>query len=180
MFATRKTLYGMVTAATLSLMLVGPAMAQSETTATVTGGDLDITIPVAGDFEEAFITGADQTTEASLGTFNVSDLTGTGDGWAIQAQATQFDGASHDLPLGSLSMSQPGVTSLGTDSPDPDIEVGPYVIDAVTAVPLAAAGANEGMGVYTFGATDLTLALDAAVFEDAYDSTVTISLVSAP
>ena len=43
-------LYGVVTAAVLSLLLVGPALASSDTTATVTSGALSITNPLAATF----------------------------------------------------------------------------------------------------------------------------------
>lgn len=179
-FATRKSLYGMVTAAALSLLIAGPAMAQDGTTATVNGGSLTITTPAAADFADRDITGADQTTTAALAVFSVSDFTGTGDGWSISAEADQFTGVGHDLAVGSLTMSQPTVAPNGTTSPDPEIVTGPYLLDGGSAVPFADAAIDEGMGTYDFSATTLTLALPADVFAGAYDSTVTVSIVSAP
>ena len=42
------------------------------------------------------------------------------------------------------------------------------------------AATGTGMGTYLFAATTLTLALPADVYADAYASTITISVVSAP
>ena len=70
----KSSLFSMVTAAALSLLLVGPALAADGTSATVTGGELTITNPAAADFADRSITGAAQTTTAALATFSVSDL----------------------------------------------------------------------------------------------------------
>jgi hypothetical protein len=157
------------------------AFAADGTTATVTGGSLSITNPLAADFAGRSITGADQTTTAGLAVFSVSDLTGSGAGWNVTAQASNFNGVTHNLAAGSLSMSQPTVASPGTTSPDPTITTGPYVIDSVDgAVSFASAALDEGMGTYNFSATTLTLALPADVYADAYASTVTIDVVTAP
>ncbi len=176
----KSPLFGMVTAAVLSLLLVGPAMAADGTTATVTGGGLTITNLLVADFAGRSITGAEQTTTAALAAFRVSDLRGSGLGWQVSAAATNFDGASHDLEAGSLSMSVPTVAANGTDSTVPGITAGPYVIDSGSAVSFSNAAVDEGMGTYDFSATTLTLALPADVFADVYASTVTISVVTAP
>lgn len=180
----KSPLFGMVTAAALSLLLVGPAMAQDGTTATVTGGELTITTPLAADFVGRAITGVSQTTTAALATFSVSDLRGSGVGWGVTAQASNFNGTggnTHNLAAGSLSLSQPTVTANGTTSTAPGI-VGsvPYVIDSGSAVRVATAALGNGMGIYDFSATTMTLTLPADVFAGAYGSTVTVSAVAAP
>lgn len=173
----------MVAAGALSLLLVAPALAQDVTTATVTGGSLTITNPAAGDFT-ASITGVDQTVDTSLATFSVSDLTGTGAGWNVTAEATQFDNGDAVTPrtlgVGSLQLSAPTATADGTTSTGPAITAGPYTIDNGAAVKIASAAVNEGMGTYDFSATTLSLSLPDDVFADAYTSTVTLSAVSAP
>ena len=45
---------------------------------------------------------------------------------------------------------------------------------------IASAATDEGMGKFDFSATTLTLALPADVYADTYNSTITISVVSAP
>lgn len=172
---------GLVGAAALSLTMAAPAFAADDTTATVTGGSLSISEPLVADFAGRSVTGVAQTTTAALDAFSVSDLRGSGAGWHVTAQATEFDGAigTNVLAAGSLSMGQPSVASPDTTSADPTIAAGPYVIDN-GAVPIASAALNAGMGEYDFAETILTLALPANVFADAYTSIVTISVVTAP
>ncbi|HUR24377.1 MAG TPA: WxL domain-containing protein [Acidimicrobiales bacterium] len=178
---TKRLAIGTVAAGTLLATAFAPgAFASDGTTATVTGGSLSITNPLAADFAGRSITGVAQTTTAALATFSVSDLTGSGAGWNVTAQASTFTGVSHNLAASSLSMSQPTVASPDTTSADPTIATGPYTIDSGSAVSVASADLLEGMGKYDFSATTLTLSLPADVFADAYASTVTISVVSAP
>jgi hypothetical protein len=172
-----------VTTVAAGTMLAGafaPAFASDGTSATVTGGSLTIDNAVAGDFAARSITGVAQSTTASLGAFSVADLTGTGAGWNVTAQASQFDNGDHDLATGSLTMSAPTVASPDTLSADPSITAGPYTIDAGSAVKIASAAVDTGMGEYDFSATTLTLALPADVYAGTYTSTVTISVISAP
>lgn len=142
-------------------------------------GTVSITNPAATNFAPTTITGLAQTTTATLASFSVNDLTGTGAGWHVTAQASTFTGAAHDLVPSSLSMSQPSVAANGTASPLPTVVSGPYTIDN-GAVQVASAAVNRGMGTYDFGATTLTLSLPGHVFADVYTSTVTISVTSAP
>jgi hypothetical protein len=175
----RRSVFGMVAAAGLSLLLAVPALAQEATIASVIGGSLSVTTPAAADFEEKTITGVDQTTTAALAAFSVSDLRGLGLGWHVTAAATTFTAGAHSLAAGSLSMTQPTVASPGTLSPDPTVASGPYIIDG-GAVEIASAALLAGMGVYNFGATTLTLSLPADVYAGNYASTVTISVVAGP
>lgn len=148
-------------------------------TSCLTAGPLSVTPAPAGDFASRGITGVAQTTTATLDAFSVSDPRGTGAGWYVTAHATRFTGAAlRQLATGSLSMSAPGVTPLGSSSPT--VALGPYTIDGGSPVSIAAAAAGAGMGTYLFAATTLTLALPADVYAGAYASTITISVVSAP
>lgn len=170
---------GALAFAALALM-TSAAFASDGTTATVTGGSLGITNPSAANFS-ATIEGAAQDVDAALATFTVSDLTGTGAGWHVTAQASRFTSTTpRSLATGSLKMSQPTVQANGTTSSDPTIATGPYTIDNGSAVQIASADTDEGMGIYDFSATTLTLSLPANVYADAYASTVTISVVTAP
>jgi type VI secretion system secreted protein VgrG len=153
-----------------------PATTTSTTTSTT--GVLSITPAPAGDFASSSVTGVAQTTTAILDAFSVSDPRGTGAGWHVTAHATRFTGPSRQLAPGSLSMSAPGVTPLGSSSPT--VAGGPFIIDGDAAASIATAAPNAGMGTYLFAATTLTLALPADVYADAYVSTITISVVSGP
>ena len=175
-----RTAIAFVLAAGLAMTGSMSAFAQDGTTATVTGGSLSITDPLAADFAGRGITGVAQTTTAALAAFSVSDLTGSGAGWNVTAQAATFTGASKSLAAGSLSLSQPTVASPDTTSADPTIATGPYTIDSGSAVSIASAAMDAGMGTYNFSATTMTLALPADVFADVYASTVTVSVITAP
>ena len=120
-----------------------PAFADDGTSATVTAGALTITNPTAADFVGKDVTGVDQTTTAALNTFSVSDLTGSGAGWNVTAQASQFTGTSHNLAVGSLKLSAPTVAADGTTSAVPSITGGPYTIDSGSAVKIASAGTDK-------------------------------------
>jgi hypothetical protein len=157
-----------------------PTLASDGTQVVITGGSLTITNPSASDFNAVTLNGTDQTTTANLATFSVTDATGTGAGWHVTAQASQFTGSGHTLDEGSLLMSEPTVSANGTGSPAPSIAPGPYTIDSASAAQIASAATDEGMGQYDFSATTLTLAVPADTYADTYNSTVTISVITAP
>lgn len=157
------------------------ALAEDVTTATVTGGagGLSITNVPVGDFVARSITGTVQTTTAGMDAFSVSDVTGTGAGWHVLAQASPFTTGTKTLAAGSLSTPALTVASPLTDSADPTMVTGTYVLDN-GPLQIASAALDTGMGTYDFSASTLTLALPADVFAGAYASTVTISAVTAP
>jgi len=137
-----------------------------------------ITNPLVANFAGVTLNGANQTTTATLDSFVVSDLRGTGVGWHVTAQAAQFTGpVGHPLTLGSLKMSAPTVAGPGTL---PTVVVGPYIIDLAGPFQIASAAASTGLGAYIFSATTLTLAIPAYAYAGTYTSAVTISVVSAP
>ena len=177
--ATRKTLYGMVTAVALSAMLVVPAMAQDTTTAVVTAGTLSITAAVPVDnFVGRNITGAAQTTTATMDPYTVSDLRGSGAGWHVTGVASTFTATGATLAPGSLKTAAFTVESNDTTSPDPT-NLGIKTLDA-GAVTLASAATNAGMGNYNFAANEFTLTLPADVKAGGYVSTLTVSVTTAP
>ncbi|MEA2582257.1 MAG: hypothetical protein QOF33_342 [Thermomicrobiales bacterium] len=176
---TKRRALTFVGAAALSLTMVVPALAADATTATVTGGALSITNPLVADFAGRGITGVAQTTTAALDTFSVSDLTGTGAGWHVIAQASTFTTGTKTLAVGSLSTPALTATANGTTSAGPTMAAGPYTLDN-GPLQIASAALTAGMGTYDFSASTLTLALPADVFAGAYASTVTISVVTAP
>jgi hypothetical protein len=164
-------------------MAAPAAFAEDWTTASVIGAQsVTITAPNVSLFEDTFVTGQAQDTTADLDVFSVSDLTGTGAGWAVTVMADQFIGTvnNHELAAGTLLMSEPTVAAEeGNDSPPPSIETGPYTIDN-GAVMIAAAVPDEGMGTYDFSDTLLTLSLPSNVYADLYVSYVTFDLIAAP
>jgi hypothetical protein len=154
------------------------------TTAVLTGGTLTLTTPTVSDFTGVTLNGAAQTTTASLGTFTATDARGTGVGWNVTVQATQFTSTDHTLALHSISMSAPSVAQIdSTSGTVPSITSGQYLIDG-SAVKIATAAADgTGMGSYRFNASTpstLTLSIPANAYAGTYTSTVTVSVISGP
>jgi hypothetical protein len=152
------------------------------TTAVLNGGTLAVTTPTVGDFTGVTLNGSAQSTTASMGTFNVIDARGTGVGWNVTVQATQFTMSGHTLPMDSISMPAPTVAKIAATSGNtPSITTGPYLIDDASAVKITSAAADgTGMGSYTFTPGALTLSIPANAYAGTYTSTVTVSVVTGP
>jgi hypothetical protein len=173
------------------------AIAADATGVTVTGGTLSITVdPVVGDFTGVTLDGTAKTTTATFAGFEVNDARGSGAGWNVTVQGTQFAEYDSTLNAGagglvtggktlapnSLSLAVPTVAPDGTTSTRPAITDGPYTIDAASAVKIASAAADTGMGKYDFtqAATPLTLSIPSTAYAKTYRSTVTVSTVTGP
>lgn len=192
MFERRKRhpLLGMVGAAALSLLLVTPAVAADDlsasatTTATVKPGFRTIGDPTGTtSFDDVTITGLAQTTTATLGGFTVADLTGTGAGWQVSVEASQFKNVDtgNTLTTGSLTMARPNAEAQeGVTSTAPSIlPTGSSVIDN-GPIEIASAAVDEGMGTYDFDPAGLTLSLPGDVKADTYTSTISLTLAVGP
>jgi hypothetical protein len=180
-----------VAASTVFAAAQTPAFAVDDSNVVVTGGSLSITAPAVGDLTGVTLDGTAKTTTATLAAFSATDARGSGAGWNITVQATQF--AEHNgttyvasgktLPTSSLSMPAPTVAkSDGTSSAVPSITAGPYAIDAASAVKIASAAADgTGMGSYSFTqGGSLSLSVPASAYAKTYRSDVTVSVVTGP
>lgn len=174
----------------VSALFAGVASAATDpTNVTLTGGSWSMTSMTVGDFAGVVLSGAAIEDHATASGFRVTDARGTGAGWNITVQATQFrewvnadyvtDGKT--LAAGSLSMPEPTVLANGTDSPVPGIVSGPYIIDAGSAAKISSAALNAGMGKYDYTQeAGLTLSIPANAHAATYRSEVTISVVAGP
>lgn len=177
----RSPLFGMVTAAALSLLLVGPALAETtSTTVSVTGGTRTLSVPATTTaFTAVEINGTSQPTTTALD-FTVSDFTGTGAGWAVTASATQFAGsgtaAGKTLPVNSLSLSASAVTPQDDAVAGPTGAAAANLDDSTDKTISSADGAtDQGMGEYDHSGT-LTLTVPGNVFAGSYSSTITLTV----
>jgi hypothetical protein len=180
----------------------GAFAAGGSTTLTITAGTLTLSGAAPGTFT-ASLTGSDQQVYSTLGTFTGADLTGTGAGWNITFQATQFSctngtdsgcpSGGDSLPTGSLLIAPPTVachalTSCVGRAAKPSISIASNsAVDGGSAVKVASAATNAGMGTYDFtpgntnGAnTGLQLAIPSYAYATTYHSTLTVSIVSGP
>lgn len=184
-----------VMAAALAVMVSAMALPAAASDVSVTGGSLAFTAtPAAANFAAVTLDGTAKTTTASVAAFEVNDARGTGAGWNVTVQATQmkewdatlaagaggYAASGKTLPTSSLALSAPTVSADGTTSTAPSVTAGPYIIDAGSAVKIASAAADTGMGKFDFSATTLTLSVPASAYAKTYRSDVTVSLNTGP
>lgn len=173
---------------------------------TTAGTGLTVTGAAPGTLAAVTLNGQVQTQFTTLGSYTALDSTGTGSGWNVTFQATQFtctagSGANkcpaggNSLPVGSLTMAPPTVacdaaSSCGGQAATPTVSIAANTgIDVATAVKVASAATNTGMGTYDFtpGNVDATaghnlkLVIPSWVYAGAtYNSTLTVSIGTGP
>jgi hypothetical protein len=136
-------------------------------------------------FPAVDLDGVDQTTTASLA-IGVSDGTGSGAGWALDATSTTFSNGTSKLPTDAVTVdTAPSVAcdtgatcTLATDAVSY-----PYALPAGASAPpattLFSAAVGTGMGDQTVTPV-FSLAVPANAAAGAYSATWTFSLVSGP
>lgn len=179
-------------------IVAGPASAADDTNVTVTGGSLSMTTFTAGDLTGVTLDGTTKTTTATVDNFSVTDATGTGAGWKLTAQASQFaeygdlDGTGpgttvgyitggKTLPAASLDLGLLTATANGTTSAAPTMTAAAD-IDNGGAVKFASAAIDTGMGKYDIsgGTAKLSLSIPPSAYAKTYRSDVTVTLASTP
>ncbi len=173
------------------------------TTASLTGASVTVAGGAPGTFS-APLTGANQLAYTSLANYTVSDATGTGLGWNVTFQASQFtctvgtdSGCQANmttLPWDSLSIAPPSATcasgSTCTGAPSTSISANTAVdtgsgTTAGAAVKVLSAAALAGIGSYTvtpgtIGTGQLQLAIPGNALATTYHSTLTVTVNSGP
>lgn len=196
----------------LSTLFAATSFAAPPTgTVYITGGTLTLLSPtITTDFGTVVLNGSTQTVPATLGPWGVIDATGTGNGWRVTAQATQFrevtpgggfaSGTSaRTLPIGSMRLAGTRSVTAATGSTPVDALNGPLVLNATAAldgiatpVIILQTQTSYGMGTYNViePANGLLLTLEPqSTYVDLtnyptsptpYSSTLTLSLISGP
>jgi len=177
-------------------MMGGVAMAvdnvatSSDASATLTDGGFWISTGLGnGDFGTTALTGLAHTLSGVNGftPFVVTDARGSGVGWTVNAQATQFtdsDESSHTIANDSFTMPLLKVAKTDiTGSNVPGTLHAAATIDNALGVQMVSCDAfGQGMGQYSLeaasGVSDWKLAITAHEFAGSYDSTVTLTLAT--
>jgi len=166
----------------------GPSTESTESTATLSAGDLTVSTPLVGGTFAGTLTGSPQTLSGSafLG-FSITDATGSGVGWSVTMKASVFtntaaSGHAHLWALDPNSLTMP----MLTDTPTSDSSTGPGSLHAAATIDnedgvvmIACTGTGgQGMGVYNFSAlaSGWKLAVSADEYAGTYTSAVTTTL----
>ncbi len=186
----RVTLFSAVAVLALA-MLTGVAFAaESPTSATLTGGSLNISSDLTAGSFTGVLTGAAQVLDgAGFSGFSINDPRGTGDGWEVTMVATQFSNGDARIALDDIALNSftaPLFTVVKADGGSSDVPgtlnaaATIDTVDAVGVVMAATSAPGQGMGTYDFTADAAAwkLALTANEYAGAYSSTVTTTLAT--
>lgn len=181
------------TVAIMGAVLVGGNAAfaadsvSTTTSPTIQGGSLSVTTPTIGAFGTITLDGTIQNPQVDLGTFTVTDPTGSGAGWNVVMKAGQFTDSLNNrvLPLNSLSIGTPTLTAGAGSDPVDTITVFNSAmgntIDNANGLKILSAATEGGMGTYDVAANKLTLKLEPKdVKAGNYSSTVTVTITTGP
>jgi hypothetical protein len=149
-----------------------------------TGGSLTVTPPGTVTFNPLTLSGVDQTTSISAGV-TVSDMTGGGLGWSLQATSTQFsDGNGHTLPTTATTVTSASASAATGNCTTPTNSIGypvnvPAGAGPPSAVKIFDAATNTGGGPATVTVT-FQLSVPAKALATTYTSTWTLTVASGP
>jgi hypothetical protein len=188
-FSISRTAIAFALAAGLALGGTLPAFAEGEVV--VTGQAFSMTAPTVGDFTGGILLDGTAKTATATVAFSVTDPRGTGDGWHIDATATQFAEyaasayvpSGKTIPAGALKFAALTFTKADTTSNNVATQQNAVSaiesVGAVTSVKVASAAVGEGMGSYNASGT-LQISVPASTYAKTYKSSVTLSLITAP
>lgn len=166
----------------------GALAAGGTTSVTLTGGALSFsTTPSASDFASTALTGAQQTIHTNFANWGVNDPRGTGAGWHVTFQASQFTGPGPiTLPTSSLVLTAPVVSPTGVNLAVPPVVQGAtFTLDGGSAVAIVHALAATGQGGWTMtqgnaAGGDLNLTIPTTASVGTYTSNLTFTLATGP
>jgi len=184
-----RTLPLAATVVALAALLVpaGALAAGASTSVALTGGSLSFsTTPSASNFASTALTGAQQTIHTNFANWGVSDATGSGAGWHVTFQASQFTTGTVTLPTSSLVLTAPVVTpTTGNIAVPPVVQGATFTLDGGSAVAIVHALAATGQGGWTMtqanaAGGDLALTIPTTASVGTYTSNLTFTLATGP
>jgi hypothetical protein len=170
---------GIVLVAALAATPMSAQAADTNATGTLTGGSLTNTAPTIAPFSTA-LTGVNQTVETDLGGWDVTDATGSNDGYNVTVSATAptVGGQAADAGTdGSLTLTAPTATA---DAANP-ASTGPVSQGSLelgtTGGTIQAAAAGTGQGKWDVAAAPdgLSVVIPGDASAGAYSSTLTFT-----
>ncbi len=171
-------------------VLLAPGLARAagnSTSVTLTAGTLSFgTTPSASNFASTVLTGSAQTIHANFANWEVDDATGSGAGWHVTFQASQFAGTGITLPTSSLVLTAPAVSPNGVNpAVPPVVQAATFTLDGGSAVAVVHALAATGQGAWNLtqanaAGGDLALTVPANASAGTYTSNLTFTLASGP
>lgn len=172
---------------------IAPAAQADDTNVTITGGNLTLGTISTADFPGVTLDGSAKSSNTTMSPFSVTDARGTGAGWNVTIEASEFaefsegDYVNDGRQLGTsrLSLATATVDKIdSSSSATPSMTAGTYTLDAGSAIKVASAATDgTGMGSYTItpgGTNGLSLSVPASAFAATYRSDVTVTLSTGP
>lgn len=157
-------------------------------TVTVTAGTLSVT-PADVTLSEVILDGTDKTATSASGSnsWAAEDPRGTGVGWHLTIDATDFTDAGKTINISAtdqefkIQLLDANIAVVsGNAKPTSSVTSLTAIPEAGgTALTFASAAVNEGMGSYTLN-PNFELEVPAYILAGNYSSTITVSAVSGP
>lgn len=186
----KKNKLSLAAAIVASAIAFAPAGAAfADTTATTNGtvsfqaGSLSLSeLPSNFDFGSTNVvsSGLNRSYSASDDEIAVSDLTGSGDGWNLQASLTAFSNENANQPLTGASVS---FDQAATNQYSSALTSGSNSIESTNAATtVLSADSNQGMGTSTDPLSSIKLNLpdSTPIYEGSYSATMTWTLGNTP
>jgi len=190
----RKMAVSMFTVVATGVLVSTTAFGAADSGVAVNGGTLSGGAITFGNFGDITLNGTQRTTSANWEIADIVDARGTGTGWGLTLNLSQF--AEYDtntseyvtggktLPAGSLKVTEAPSVSLVDTTSSPANTITPIVdsesLDTGTPVKLLSAAIDGGMGSYSVSPLTATLTTRADAYAKTYKTDATVALVTGP
>ncbi|MGI8857005.1 MAG: WxL domain-containing protein [Thermomicrobiales bacterium] len=171
----RQSIFGFLVLGALVIGSTAVGATGATSSLSLTAGTLGITSPPANFGYTGSLTG-DVLTLTSSFAVSVSDSSGTGAGWNLQAQIGTLTSGTNTIPAANHSISGVSVSGVKGVGPSNSVVTGQI---PTTMGKIFNAAANSGMGQATM-AFNTQLTVPASALAGTYNTTMTVSIVSGP